>query len=318
MTTLITGATGFVGRYVADELLAHGHDVILSGQGSGTLACHAGRSIPVEAFDILNPTAMKASLARWSVDAVIHLAGISHQREAANDLGRLYDVNVLGCRHLTEALVALDRPITLLFASSSLVYEPEDCLVADGSRHLINERAPAAPKGAYGQSKLAAEQTIRLLTTGSKVKPYIARPGNHIGPGQRPIFAVPSFAQRIAAADDGGTFMVGSVDVARDFTAVEDIARAYRLILEQQPEEQLFTLGASRSVTIAHILDTMVALSGKALTYTTNPEFVRPGEPKDIVVDATLARDVLGWQPQIRLEDSLAAVYRAATMKNAA
>lgn len=308
MVTLITGATGFVGRFVAEEFLAHGHDVIATGTESGTLPLTAGE-LPVHRFDILDKAGMAARLAEWQVDKVVHLAAISHQGEAAKDLALLYDINVLGCRYLTEVLVAQQRPIDLLFVSTALVYDPAHCLAADGSHHVMSERSPAIPSGVYGQSKLAAENTIRLLTAGSKVTPYIMRPGNHIGPGQRPIFAVPSFAQKIAAAADGGTFEVGNVTVARDFTDVKDIVRAYRLVLEQRPQESLFTLGASKSVTIEAILAALLAKSGKSLTYKTNPQFVRPGEPQDIVIDATLARKVLGWQPEIPLATTLAAVY---------
>lgn len=311
MVTLITGATGFVGRVLAEELLAHGHDIIATAPEQGSLAV-GGRTIPVHPFNILDKKAMAKSLASWSVDRVVHLAAISHQGEAAKDLSRLYDINVLGCRHVVEALTALGRPIDLLYVSSSLVYDPAHCVAADGRHHVMNERSLALPSGAYGQSKLAAENTVRLLCHGSQVTPTIVRPGNHIGPGQRPIFAVPSFAQRIAAAADGGTVMVGNVDVARDFTDVRDVARAYRLILEQRPAERLFTLGASKSVTVKSVLETLIAESGKSLSYDINPEFVRPGEPADIVIDASLAKKVLGWQPEIPLSETLARIYAAA------
>lgn len=317
MVTLITGATGFVGQVLATELHAHGHDVIATAPTPGTLKV-GDQTVTVHPFDILDKDAMAASLASWSVDRVVHLAAISHQGEAARDLGRLYDINVLGCRHLVEALAALQRPLDLLFVSSALVYDPAHCVTADGQHHVMNETTLALPSSVYGQSKLAAENTVRLLCHGSQVRPTIVRPGNHIGPGQRPIFAVPSFAERIAAAVDGGTFAVGNVEVARDFTDVRDIARAYRLILEQRPKEQLFTLGASKSVTIKTLLHHLMAESGKSLTYEVNPEFVRAGEPQDIVVDASLARRVLGWQPEIALKDTLARVYAAVIGKNKA
>lgn len=311
MVTLITGATGFVGRVLAEELLAHGHEIIATAPSQGTLAI-GDQTIPVHPFDILDKNAMTKSLAAWSVDRVVHLAAISHQGEAAKDISRLYEINVLGCRHVVEALTALGRPIDLLFVSSALVYDPAHCMVEGGLYHVMNERSLTLPAGVYGQSKLAAENTVRLLCHGSQVTPTIVRPGNHIGPGQRPLFVVPSFAKRIAAAADGGTVMVGNVDVARDFTDVRDIARAYRLILEQRPAERLFTLGASKSVTIKSVLETLIAASGKSLSYAVNPEFVRPGEPADIVIDASLARKVLGWQPETPLKDTLARIYASA------
>lgn len=312
MATLITGATGFVGRVLTAELLGHGHEVIATGQGSGSLTI-AGKTMPVHPFDILDPKAMANSLKSWAVDRVVHLAAISHQGEAAKDLSRLHDVNVMGCRYLVEALAALARPIDLLFVSSALVYDPAHCLAADGRHHVMSETSLALPSSVYGQSKLAAENSLKLLCHGSQVTPFIVRPGNHIGPGQRPIFAVPSFAERIAAAADGGSFVVGNVDVARDFTDVRDMVRAYRLILELRPKERLFTLGASKSVTIKSILELLIATSGKSLRYEVNPDLVRPGEPADIVVDASLARKVLGWQPEIPLRDTLARIYSAAS-----
>lgn len=308
MVTLITGATGFVGRFVAEELLASGHKVIASAAKPGNLTL-SKTTLPVHRFDILDEDAMTASLAEWQVDAVVHLAAISHQGEAAEDLARLYAINVDGCRALVQALVSQQKPIDLLFTSTVLVYDPAHCVQADGRHHVMNETSVALPTGAYGQSKLAAENIIQLLAKGSQVTPYIVRPGNHIGPGQRPVFAVPSFAQRIAAAAHGGSIEVGNTHVKRDFTDVRDIARAYRLILEQQPQERLFTLGASKSIRVAEILDGLVALSGKNLSFRTNPEFVRPGEPEDIVVDASRAKKVLGWEPKIPLDETLAAIY---------
>jgi GDP-4-dehydro-6-deoxy-D-mannose reductase len=136
------------------------------------------------------------------------------------------------------------------------------------------------------------------------------RPFNHIGPGQDNRFVVSSFAYqlaRIARAGAPPVIGVGNLSPERDFCDVRDIVRAYRLIA--QKGRGMYNLCSGQAVAIMKILDTLIAISGMKVEVHQDPARTRPTEVPVVVGSFEKARQELDWEPQIRLEDTLRAVY---------
>ena len=117
---------------------------------------------------------------------------------------------------------------------------------------------------------------------------------------------VAGFAQRILSAKDGSTIETGNLNSKRDFTDVRDIVRGYRLIVEKRPAARTFVLGSGNSYPIQTVFDELCRLTNKRLSTTVRADLMRSGDEADITADAKLARDVLGWVPEIPLSKSLA------------
>lgn len=301
MKILVTGADGFVGRHLVTELTKHGHEVICTSIQSGTFATENGK-FSLQPLDVTDSKACVTLVDYFSPDAIVHLAGLAHTKDTEKNLPHLFDVNVAGVSHVAHAMRNLKHSSSksLLIVSSAFVYGGDT-----GSGMLsCSENTPLSPRGSYGQSKLAAECTARLYD-GQNLDVYIARPFNHIGPGQHPSFVVAGFAARIAAARDGDIIETGNLAAKRDFTDVRDVVRAYRLILEKKPKEKTFVLGSGKSQAIGRIFDDLCHLSKKHLTPKSTIELARSNDDAEIIADTRLAERVLNWTPSIDLSTSL-------------
>jgi GDP-4-dehydro-6-deoxy-D-mannose reductase len=293
MKVLVTGATGFVGRWLIRELAAHGHQPIEA----------PGRS----SFDVTNPVSVARLVREAAPGAVVHLAGVSHAVDAARDPAHAVAVNEGGTRSLLSALAMVGSPPVLISGSSEVYGQP------DPSDLPLREDAPTRPVQPYGQSKLAQERAAIEVGAALDIPVVVTRSFNHTGPGQRPEFVVPALAGRLLEAKRSGAreVAVGNLDVRRDFGDVRDTARAYRLLLEGLAAGAvrpgtIVNVATGRAVSIRGVLERLMDLIGVDVTPRPDPVLVRANDPPLIVGDPGRLRALTGWTPEIPLEVTLA------------
>jgi len=293
MRVLVTGANGFVGRWLVRELAAGGHEVVAA-PASDTL-------------DVTDGAAVEALVRDVRPEAIAHLAGVSHAQDARRDPDHAFAVNEGGTRHVVEAAGSLEHPAAVLVTGSSEVYgrpDPADL--------PLRESAPLRTDQPYGRSKLAQERTAIEVGHVRGVPVVVTRSFNHTGPGQRPDFVAPALAHRVIEAKRSGSHViaVGNLDVRRDLGDVRDVVRAYRLLLEglragNIPSGSVLNVSTGRAVTIRRVLELVSAAVGAATEPETDPDLVRKDDPPEIVGDASALRQRTGWEPQIPLEQTL-------------
>jgi GDP-4-dehydro-6-deoxy-D-mannose reductase len=294
---LVTGLHGFVGRTVA-QLVA-------------TEAALAQWTIaPIsEQLEILDAGAVRRLVEEAAPDAVLHLAARSSVADALRDPAGTLKVNVLGTLHLLQALqdARFDGP--MVFVSSGDVYGK----VADDALPITERQLPA-PRNPYAASKLGAEALCYQSTITSGLNVIIARPFNHIGPGQGDQFAIPAFAQQIADIRGGHRepiVSVGDIDVTRDFTDVRDIVFAYFALLDRGTSGERYNVCSGRERTVRSLLERLIELAGVDVRIVQDQQRMRPSEQRRAVGDATKIREATGWTPRRPLDDSLAALLEA-------
>jgi GDP-4-dehydro-6-deoxy-D-mannose reductase len=291
---LVTGSSGFVGRWLTAELVAHGHEVVPTPD-------------PPE-LEISDPDAVFDLVARTAPDGVIHLAAVAFAADAAADAVTALRVNVGGTQAVLDACQAVRPGMAVLVVGSSEVYRPPQ----DGLP--LTEASPVEPRAAYGLTKLAAEALTLSAGAGGELRVAVARSFNHTGPGQRGVFAIPAFAGRILEARRAGVHRIraGNVDVARDFGDVRDVARAYRLLIEALASDRVtltrpvFNVASGRSTTVRSAIEKLGELAGWPVEIEVDPALVRPDDPPIVWGDASRLRELTGWAPQIPLEQTLA------------
>lgn len=283
---LITGAGGFTGRYLRQELEQHGWEV----WGLGPSAAPAADGKHVQA-DLLDTARLDVAVQQVQPDAVFHLAAIAFVGHGS--AADFYRVNVLGTRNLLQALAALERkPRSVLLASSANVY-------GNAAAGMLDEFTSYNPANDYAVSKAAMEMMARLWQ--DRLPLVIVRPFNYTGVGQSPDFLVPKIVDHFAR--EAEVIELGNLDVWRDFSDVRDVVHAYRLLADNCPAGETVNICSGRAHSLQDVLDMAQAFSGHELEVRVNPAYVRANEVKNLYGDpGKLARLLGGWQPRALTE----------------
>lgn len=306
---LVTGAFGFVGRWLLADLLDRDPAVEIiachkRGEGAGV----ADARVRAVALDLTDRDAVFAAVRNARPTCVIHLAAISVPREASLDPRRAWDVNLFGTMYLADAVLAHAADARFIQISSSEVYGGS----FEGAVGGLDERAALAPLNMYAVTKAAAD-----LLVGKQVHDGLDairfRPFNHSGPGQSDAFVVSSLASQIAKIEQGlapATLYVGNTDVSRDILDVRDVVRAYAsaAFLPAGHGADLFNLASGQSYAIGDIADRLRSMAGVRIAVEIDPQRVRPNDLKRTLGNSAHAEAVLGWRPSIGLDQTLSDV----------
>ncbi|WP_186067759.1 NAD-dependent epimerase/dehydratase family protein [Burkholderia gladioli] len=298
---LVTGLAGFTGRYVAEALEAAGYEVwgTVSPEAAPPADPALARARLLQA-DLLDPDALRETVAEARPDAVIHLAALAHV--ADSDPSDLYLVNVVGTRNLLAALDTLDaRPRCVLLASSANIY-------GNARVESIDESVPPDPANDYAVSKLAMEYAARLWS--ERLPIVIARPFNYTGVGQRENFLLPKLVAHYAS--HAPRISLGNLDVSRDFSDVRDVAAAYVRLVEAAPIGETFNVCSERACSLKEVLAMLARIAGYVIDVTVDPRFVRGNEVKILKGSRAKLRERIGELPVTPLEETLRWMMEAA------
>lgn len=299
---LLTGADGFTGHYLAQELAAAGHEVHGISRTPPQSLAGQGKVAHWHKADLAHPATLQAALEAARPHWVVHLAAVSFV--AHGNVDDIYQVNLLGTRNLLEALAATaarSAPLqAVLLASSANVYGN-----AGGGR--LDESTPFAPANDYAVSKVAAEFVARLYA--ERLPLIITRPFNYTGVGQSLNFLLPKMVDHVRRR--APQIELGNLEVARDFLDVRTVA-AYYLRLLQAPQALggVFNICSGQAHSLRGVMDALLELACHQMELQVNPAFVRANEVRTLCgnpgrLHATVGeiqgpslRDTLAWMLQ--------------------
>jgi GDP-4-dehydro-6-deoxy-D-mannose reductase len=255
--------------------------------------------------DVRDGEQVRSIVKRAHPDAVYHLAAVSFAPDAAGDIEHAIAVTVLGTANLLHACEELDPPPVILVVSSSEVYAPV-------AGRAIVESDSIFPSTTYGATKLAQEAVGLAYHRTGRLSVAIARPFNHVGPGQRPEFVLPGFARQLAEIVAGrreAVVAVGNLAAVRDFTDVRDVVRAYRLIVTSTIRGRPLNVASGRGIAISDLLDRMIAVSGARVSIRVDESRFRQADVPSVVGDASLLNEITGWRPAIEIDESVQSIW---------
>jgi GDP-4-dehydro-6-deoxy-D-mannose reductase len=278
---LVTGADGFVGTHLVRVLRARGDDVDACGGPDGP-----------GGLEITQHAAVDARIGEARPDAVVHLAGVSSVARSHEQPGATLQVNVLGAGYLLEAIRRHVPRARVVLIGSGEVYGA----LTKGTR--ASESDPPRPLSPYAASKVAAEVAASQMVTAYGLNVILARPFNHLGPGQSPGFVVPSLARQlleVAAGRAAPVISVGNLSPVRDFSHVLDVVEGYLLLLERGRPGEVYNLCSGEGRSIEDLLRELQQLIGTRAEVKVDPQRLRPVEIPWLVGNPARI-EALGWQ----------------------
>jgi len=322
MRILVTGGAGYIGSHAARVLDRAGHEVwVYDNLSRGHRAachwlsqCHPGRLVEGELAD---QARLVEVMRERRIEAVMHFAAFALVGESVAEPAMYYRNNVLGSLSLLEAMRAAGVT-RIVFSSTTATYGAP-------KRVPIREDEPQLPINPYGFTKLAIERALADYAVAYGFAYAALRYFNAAGASPDgdlgedhdpeshliPIVLGVALGQREKITIFGDDYPTPDGTCIRDYVHIDDLADAHLRALERiEPGKGLcVNLGTGRGQSVREVVETCRRVTGHPIPETIGPR--RPGDPPELVADASLARAVLGWEPRFtELTDIVATAWR--------
>ena len=298
---VVTGGAGFIGSHVVDLFLAEGYEVVAVDDLSTGSEANVAPEARLERVDIVDAARVEDVVSAFGPAVVCHLAAQASVTVSVKSPERDLDVNVKGTFNVCEAARRVGAPV--VFASTG------GALYGDDVPLPTPEETPARPLSPYGSSKLAAEAYVGTWGRLHGIPNVVLRLGNVYGPRQSPhgeAGVVAIFSDRLRAGQQ--PIVYGDGRPTRDYIHVGDVARAF-FAAATAGRDGIYNVGWGAETSVSELLDAMQRIARKSVEPRLEP--LRPGELNRSALDSTRIANDLGWRPQVRLEDGLAATYES-------
>jgi UDP-glucose 4-epimerase len=300
MRAVVTGGAGFIGSNLVDALIERGDDVtVLDDISTGrreNLEQALARGARLVELDIRDAGAVGEAIEQARPEVVFHLAAQIDVRRSVADPAFDAAVNVGGTINLLRAATAAGVRRFVNASTGGAIYGEGQILPAP-------EDHPIAPEAPYGQSKWCAEGYCDLYARLHGLSAVSLRFGNVYGPRQDPLGeagVIAIFCGRLLAGERPTVY--GDGLQTRDYVYVGDVVAAL-LAAADSHAGGAFNVGTGVQSTVLDLVEALGELAGRPFEPAFAPE--RPGEIRHIALDATRAREVLGWEARVELREGL-------------
>jgi nucleoside-diphosphate-sugar epimerase len=328
MKCLVTGGAGFIGRWVVARLLADGHQVLalddLSNGRRENLRELEGKPgfLGLTEGDLTRADVLEPLFARHQWDLVLHLGASIHVQKSIDDPEPTFRNDAMGTFRVLEAArkqfferngvefpgkhFDYDRDVAKLKLRGPRVAVMSTCMVYDlAGGAAIRETHPYRPASPYAAAKIGADMLALSYFHAYRMPVTVVRPFNTYGPFQKSNSeggVVSIFLKRDIAGDP--LLVKGSGDQTRDLLYVEDCAEfVVTAALSEKTEGRIVNAGTGRDVAVSQ-LATLCCSPGNRVEKVTHDH--PQAEIMKLCADASLAKELLGWQPRTSLEQGIA------------
>lgn len=288
---IVTGGSGFLGKHLCKALLAEGHEV-------RNIDLRESSEMATQIADIKDLAAMKNLIK--DADAVFHLAALIEAGESVKFPQKFIDANITGTLNVLEAMRENNVPM-FLFSSSAAVY-------GEPLRVPIEEDDRTIPINPYGMTKLAMEALVSSYVASYKMTGVALRYFNLYGDHEHhepETHAIPRFIKQIYDGEEVTVY--GSGEHQRDFIHVSDVVSAHSHALayaDAHPNKyHYYNISTEKPTKVIDVIKIIEQAMGKTANVKHLPD--RPGDPLLLFSKSNKAREQLGWQPQMTIENGI-------------
>ncbi|MDC3035224.1 GDP-mannose 4,6-dehydratase, partial [Prochlorococcus sp. AH-716-P05] len=308
---LITGITGFVGSHLADLLLKDKKNKIFGLKRPNSQLRnihHIQDKLTLFNGDLTDQTSLIELIKNVKPEEIYHLGALSWVTPSWDMPASYMQTNAVGTINLFEAMRNQNCKAKVFISCT-----PEEFGDVPEEMIPITEETRIHPINPYAASK-AAQDMVSMVYYASYGIPIIrTRAFNHEGPRRDILGANASFAFQIARIERGlqePVIKVGNLEATRNFTDVIDLVKAYVLAMEKGEPSELYLIGSQNIYTMKECLDVLISFSTRSseIVFEVDPERVRPTELKTFIGDFKKFRDLTGWEPTIKFEETMLSV----------
>lgn len=293
---LVTGADGFIGSHLAEELVRRGYNVrafiLYNSFNSWGWLDYAEpevkKALDIFPGDVRDPFGVKKSLE--GCDAVLHLAALIAIPYSYDHPNVYVDTNIKGTLNILQGSRELGIK-KIIHTSTSEVYGTAKFVP-------IKEDHPLQPQSPYSASKIGADNIALSFYNSFNLPVTVIRPFNTYGPRQSARAVIPTIITQLLG--QAKKIKLGAVEPTRDFNYVKDIINGFICALEAQNiDGEVINLGTNTEISIGDMATMIMEIIGWSAEIETDKKRLRPekSEVNRLLADNTKAKKLLGWKP---------------------
>ena len=312
---LVTGGYGFAASYLIKLLLEKGMEVdIIVRRNSDNfrhkkLGIVGHRNLSIYYGDMTDTDFVRSVIIDTQPSIIYNLAAIMYVQDSWDIPQMTFETNTLVVLNILMTMTNLTVRCRLVQAGTSEEYG--EVLESEVPIFETNKLRPKSP---YAVSKVAAEHLCKIFAKEYNLDIVVTRAFNHVGRMQMKELVIPAFARRVVRAYEfGDDIEHGNLDAIRDFTSIEDIVEAYRLVgtidFDDDSNYRVFNIcsGVKNSMTMGKILDIMIEYVRFKYDVKYIPvlhqSYYRPNDVKLLVGNCIKLRSLTGWNPEKKLSN---------------
>ena len=308
MRLLITGFTGFVSQHFLTLLNKEEPGSVVLGIDKNSpdfdFSTFTNLTISFDNIDLLNRLATDKIIDSFQPEYVLHLASVSSVAQSWHTPLDSFVNNTNIFLNLVEQIRLKKLNCRILSVGSS-----EEFGEVTEKELPLTEEHPLKPLSPYAVARVSQEMLSKIYADGFALDIIMTRSFNHIGPGQRDVFVISSFAKQLVQLSNdtsaNKTITTGNLAVIRDFVDVRDVVRAYYLLLKSGRRGEVYNICSGIGIVLKDIISMMSELLDIKVDTLVNPELIRPNENKKVIGSYQKIKQQLGWQPEIDIKKSL-------------
>ncbi len=313
MRLLITGFTGFVSQHFLTLLNKEEPGSVVLGIDKNSpdfnFSHFTNLTISFENIDLLNRSATDKIIDSFQPEYVLHLASVSSVAQSWHTPLDSFVNNTNIFLNLVEQIRLKKFSCRILSVGSS-----EEFGEVTEKELPLTEEHPLKPLSPYAVARVSQEMLSKIYADGYSMDIVMTRSFNHIGPGQRDVFVISSFAKQLVQLSKESsatkTITTGNLAIIRDFVDVRDVVRAYYLLLKSGRRGEVYNICSGKGIVLKDIISTMSELLGIHVDTIVNPELIRPNENKKVIGSYHKIKEELGWHPEIDITKSLSDIIQ--------
>ena len=319
MKLLITGFSGFVSQHFLELLNKEEPGSVVLGIDKNSpdfnFTDYSNLTISFENIDLLNRIATDKVLDTFQPEYILHLASVSSVAQSWHTPLDSFVNNTNIFLNLVEHIRIQNSQCRILSVGSS-----EEFGEVTENELPLTEEHPLKPVSPYAVARVSQEMLSKIYADGFFLDIIMTRSFNHIGPGQRDVFVISSFAKQLVQLaknkSNKNIITTGNLNIIRDFVDVRDVVKAYYLLFKKGRKGEVYNICSGKGIVLKDIISKMSDLLGIKIEIETNPQLIRPNENKKVIGSYQKIKDELGWQPEIKIEKSLADILEYWQSKN--